>query len=321
MKKFLVILLSLVLCPLSLLTGCSNEPPVSVSTEKVLAVKDFLSLTYEGTISPSSELKIFSPVSGNVMEKYIEDDADISERQMLFKVDSLEAHSNFLQAKRELAETMTALAKALVEKDSAAPELQRQVEEKKALVQKLEEESARGIIYAPKAGRLAKIAPLGSPVTENETLLATIGNINPVAVNVELSAAESKILSSSPDLKISLKLNDGTTYPNNGTFKDGAILFENPDELLHFGSAAQVVIDNIKIPNALLINEKAVKNNGAENFVYINKNGNAAVKKIQLGDKLGNYFVVKDGLTADDIVITDGFENLREGSPLNVNDK
>ncbi len=303
------------------IAGCSNEPPVSVSTEKVLAVKDFLSLTYEGTISPSSELKIFSPVSGKVMEKYIEDDADISERQMLFKVDSLEAHSNFLQAKRELAETMTALAKALVENDSSAPELQRQVEEKKALVQKLEEESARGIIYAPKAGRLAKIAPLGSPVKENETLLATIGNINPVAVDVELSAAESKILSSSPDLKISVKLSDGTTYNHNGTFKDGAILFENPDELLHFGSAAQVVIDNIKIPNALLINEKAVKNNGAENFVYINKNGNAAVKKIQLGDKLGTYFVVKDGLTADDIVITDGFENLREGSPLNVNDK
>lgn len=316
MKKILMLLLITIF-----IAGCSNEPPVSVSTEKVLAVKDFLSLTYEGTISPSSELKIFSPVSGKVMEKFIEDDADISERQMLFKVDSLEAHSNLLQAKRELAETMTALAKALVEKDSSAPELQRQVEEKKALVQKLEEESAKGIIYAPKAGRLAKIAPLGSPVKENETLLATIGNINPVAVNVELSAAESKILSSSPDLKISLKLSDGTTYNHNGTFKDGAILFENPDELLHFGSVAQVVIDNIKIPNALLISEKAVKNNGAENFVYINKNGNAAVKKIQLGDKLGTYFVVKDGLTADDIVITDGFENLREGSPLNVNDK
>ncbi len=314
MKKILMLLLITIF-----IAGCSNEPPVSVSTEKVLAVKDFLSLTYEGTISPSSELKIFSPVSGKVMEKYTEDDADISERQMLFKVDSLEAHSNLLQAKRELAETMTALAKALVEKDSSAPELQRQVEEKKALVQKLEEESAKGIIYAPKAGRLAKIAPLGSPVKENETLLATIGNINPVAVNVELSAAESKILSSSPDLKISLKLSDGTTYNHNGTFKDGAILFENPDELLHFGSVAQVVIDNIKIPNALLINEKAVKNNGTENFVYINKNGNAAVKKIQLGDKLGNYFVVKDGLTADDIVITDGFENLREGSPLKSN--
>ena len=301
-----------------LIAGCSSEPPVSVSTEKVLAAKDSLTLTHEGIISPSNEIKIFSPISGNVMEKYIEDDA-ISERQMLFKVDSLETHANYTQAKKELAETMTALSKALVENDSAALELQRKVQEKQALVQRLEDEAAMGIIYAPKSGRLGeKVASLGMPVDENETVLATIGNINPVAVNFETTDAETKLLAASPALKISLTLSDGTTYTG-GRFKDGEILFDNPNESLHFGATAQITIDGINIQNALLVPEKAIRQNGAENFVYIDENGKAAIKKIRLGDKLGTYFIVKDGLTADDSIITNGFENLREGSPLNVN--
>lgn len=316
MKKFLLLILITII-----FVGCSNEPPVSVTTEKVLAVKDSLTLTHEGIISPSNEIKIFSPISGNVMEKYIEDDADISERQMLFKVAGLGPHSDYLQAKKELAETMTAFSKALVENDSAALELQRKVQEKQALVQKLEEEAARGIIYAPKAGRLGeKVAPLGMPVNENETVLATIGNINPVAVKFETTDAETKLLAASPALKISLTLTDGKTYTG-GRFKDGEIIFDNPNENLHFGATAQITIDGINIQNALLVPEKAIRQNGAENFVYIDKDGKAAVKKIRLGDKLGNYFIVEDGLTADDSIITNGFENLREGSPLNVNDK
>ena len=239
------------------------------------------------------------------MEKYIEDDDAISERQMLFKVDSLETHANYTQAKKELAETMTALSKALVENDSAALELQRAFQQKQALVQRMEDEAAMGIIYAPKAGRLGeKVASLGMPVIENKTVLATIGNINPVAVT--------------PALKISLTLTDGTTYTG-GRFKDGEILFDNPNESLHFGATAQITIDGINIQNALLVPEKAIRQNGAENFVYIDENGKAAIKKIRLGDKLGNYFIVEDGLTADDSIITNGFENLREGSPLNVN--
>ena len=313
MKKWLMLFFITIF-----IVGCSNEPPVSVTTEKVLAVNDSFTLTYDGIISPSNEIKIFSPVSGNVMEKYIKDGSDVAEGQMLFKINGLGPHSDYLQAKKELAEAMTAFSKALVENDSSALELQRKVNEKQALVQRLEEESAMGVIYAPKAGWLgAEVAPLGMPVTENETVLATIGNINPVAVNVELSEAEKKIFATSPNLKISLKLSDGTNY--NGEFKDASFTFDNPDETLHFGASAQVAISGIDIQNALLVPEKAIRQNGTENFVYIDKDGKAAVKKIRLGDKLGTYFIVADGLTADDVIITNGFENLREGSPLKIN--
>jgi len=307
--------------------GCSNEPPIEVHTEKVLSVGDALTITHEGKISPSNEIKIFSPISGRVLEKYFEDGSDVTEGQKLFKIGDEEKELELSQTKAALAESMTALAKALVEKDSKAAELQLEVEENQARVKELEEETSGGTIYAPKAGSLGAVfSPIGMSVTANETVLATIGNINPVVVELEISDAEYKILNAADNLKISLKFADGMTYKHAGKLrilnnKTAEAIFENREELLIFGTDAQIMIDGAKIENALLVPEVAIQQSGAENFVYINKNGEAAVRKIQLGDKIGTYYIVKDGLTADDSVVVDGFKILREGSPLKVSDK
>ena len=313
MKKFL-----LIICAALLMTGCSEEPLVEVTTAKV-SINDTLTLTYDGKISTSDALKIFSPISGNVTEKYFEDGANVEERQKLFKVGAAEDSFELSQKKAALAESMTALAKALVDKNPNAAELQLAVEENKRLVQELEEAATQGIIYAPKSGQLEMSLPIGMSVVANETVLATVGNANPVVVTAELSATEKKILSAAGDLKISLRLADGATI-NGGSFKGGEIFFDNPDETLILGAPAQVVID-LKIPDALLVPEDAIQNSGAENFVYIDDNKKAAVRKIQLGDKIGTYYLVNDGLKADDAIITNGFKNLREGSPLKVNAK
>ena len=315
MKKFF-----LIICALTMfLIGCSSEPPVEVKKEKVLN-GDALTLTYDGKISASNELKIFSPISGNIVEKYFEDGADVEERQKLFKVGSPEDSFELSQAKVALAESMTALAKASVDNAPAASELQFEVEKNKQLVQNLETATEDGIIYAPKAGRLGAIfAPIGIPVVANETLLATVGDINPVVVSFELSAAEKKILAAADGLKISLNFSDGSPYNHNGLFRGGEIYFNNPDEFLLLGTTAQVVIDGVKVPNALLVPEIAIQSKGAENFVYIDDNKKVAVRKILLGDKIGTYYIVKDGLKADDLIITDGFQNLREGTPLKSN--
>ena len=314
MKKFLMII-----CAALLIVGCSSsEPSIEVTTTKVSS-GDALTLTYDGKILTSDALKIYSPISGNVTEKYVEDGSDVEERQKLFKVGAADDSFELAQKKAALAESMTTLAKALVDKNPNAAELQFAVEENRRLVQEMEDAAAQGIIYAPKSGQLEMSLPVGMSVVANETVLATVGNANPVVVTTELSAAEKKVLSAVGDLKISLRLADGSTI-NGGDFKGGEIYFDNPDETLILGAPAQVVID-LKIPNALLIPEDAIQKSGAENFVYIDDNNKAAVRKIQLGDKISTYYIVKDGLKADDSIITNGFKNLREGSPLKVNDK
>ena len=41
-------------------------------------------------------------------------------------------------------------------------------------------------------------------------------------------------------------------------------------------------------------------------------------KPVQLGEKVGSYYIIRDGITADDTVVVEGLTNLQEGRDLNV---
>lgn len=324
MKKFSAMFFAMMI----FLAGCSNEPPVEVSVQKV-QTGDALTLNHTGTISLSDAVEIRSSVSGRVMEKFFSEGADVKEEQVIFTVSELEPHTDLLQKKTELAKARTDLAKALTAKDPSASELQLEVDELSELVKKLEEDAKANMIHAPKSGKIdATNTPLGMSVTANETILATVGNVNPVSVRFGISAAEARLLSTTDNLKIRLKLSDGSTYPLDGTIKisDDAttaeVFFDNPDETLTPGTSAQIEIDGAKMVGVLLVPENAIQRREDGDFVFVaDSNETAAAKKISLGDKLGTYFIVTNGLKANDSIVVEGQTNLREGTPLKFREK
>ena len=310
------------------LTACSKgEPPVEVSVQKV-QTGDGLTLNHAGTISLSDAVEIRSAVSGKVMEKFFSEGADVKEEQVLFTVSELEPHTDLLKKKTELAKARTDLAKALATKDPSAAELQLEVDELSELVKKLEDDAKANMIHAPKSGKIdATNTPLGMPVTADETVLATVGNVNPVSVRFEISAAEARLLSTDK-LTARLKLSDGSTYPLDGTIKisddakNAEIFFDNPDETLTPGTPAQIEIDGAKLVGVLLVPESAIQRREDGDFVFVaDSDKTAAVKKISLGDKLGTYFIVTNGLKANDSIVVEGQTNLREGTPLKFREK
>ena len=82
---------------------------------------------------------------------------------------------------------------------------------------------------------------------------------------------------------------------------------------------ARVEIDGLTIPNAMLVPERALQQLLGETLVIVAQSDNtSAVRKISLGEKIGSYYVVKEGLKADDWVIVEGLTFLRDGMPLEV---
>jgi len=324
MKIFFAIFFAMTI----LLTGCTKrEPPVEVTTQKVHSVDGTLTLSHAGTIALSDATEIRSPISGNVMEKFFTEGADVTEGQTLFKIGAIDDHSELLQTKAEFAKLRTDLAQALAAKDPSAEELKLEVEEKQELVKQLEDEAAGGMVVAPKAGRIdATNTPLGMKVTADETLLATVGNVNPVSVRFDVSAQEARILSATPDLTARLKLNDGSTFDGKIILSDDATtaqaLFDNYDEALTPGTPAQIDIDGAKVANLLLVPENAIQRREDGDFVFVvDSDKEAAVKKISLGDRLGTYFIVTNGLKPNDLVVVEGMTDLREGTPLKLREK
>ena len=323
--------------------ACGNEqPPVEVATAEVISADETLTITHDGRISLSGEQKILSPVSGNVVATFFERGQDVTENQPLFQIGRKEDATALLQAKTSLGAAMTALAQAqselaqaqakfrqhaateqdVAEKSLAVEDSQALLDERRAHLEQLEETSAAGTVFAPVAGHIGvETIPLGAPVTANETILAAIGSTNPVAVRVEISDDEKNLLNTSPALKITLKLADGSTYPRTGNLQIEAstaeITFDNPTGRLLLGDAVQISIDGLNLPKTLLVPENAVHQRDGGNFVFVvDSNKTAALKKISLGGRLGKYFIVNDGLKAGDSVVIEGLTKLREGTPL-----
>ena len=131
---------------------------------------------------------------------------------------------------------------------------------------------------------------------------------------------------------VELTLSNGSKYPIIGHIvtSDRALaaqtgtltvkaLFDNPDGLLLPGMFARVSLIGDTIPNAVLVPERAVQQLLGKSFVMlVGEDNKAAARTITLGEKIGSYYVVKDGLDTSDIVVVEGLTTLQEGGDLAV---
>lgn len=249
-----------------------------------------------------------------------------------------------LRRNEELWQSNAISEQTLTDQRAAVRSQESEVEANEALLQKAKDDLADTIVYAPMSGRLGiDDVPVGTLANAGTTSLATIGVVDPVFVQFAVSEQEYLRLSRGeqqanvsgspkPEFKISLTLADGSSYPYLGEFAEfdrtlgnetGTLtirtIFKNPDGLLVPGMYARVEIEGLKIPNAILVPERALQQLLGETMVIVAQSDNtSAVRKITLGEKIGSYYIVKSGLKPNDLVIVEGLTNLRDGMPLEV---
>ena len=209
-----------------------------------------------------------------------------------------------------------------------------------ALLRKAQQDLDDTVVYAPISGQLAvDDVAIGTFASAGNTNLVTIGTSDPVYAQFSISETDylkfANIAAAngngvSPD--VSITLSDGTVYPLDGKIveSDRALsqntgtltlkaLFGNPDGLLLPGMFARVRLTGEVVHNAILVPQRAVQQLLGKSFVMVvDENGKSEARTVTLGDKVGSYYIVKDGLTAADLVVVEGLSNLREGVDLNV---
>lgn len=209
-----------------------------------------------------------------------------------------------------------------------------------ALLRKAQQDLDDTVVYAPISGQLAvDDVAIGTFASAGNTNLVTIGTSDPVYAQFSISETDylkfANIAAAngngvSPD--VSITLSDGTVYPLDGKIveSDRALsqntgtltlkaLFGNPDGLLLPGMFARVRLTGEVVSNAILVPQRAVQQLLGKSFVMVvDENGKSEARTVTLGDKVGSYYIVKDGLTAADLVVVEGLSNLREGVDLNV---
>jgi membrane fusion protein (multidrug efflux system) len=94
--------------------------------------------------------------------------------------------------------------------------------------------------------------------------------------------------------------------------------FSNAEHAVPSGVTANINIETKLIPNALVVHRNEVLKNQDEWFVYLDKNGIARKQVIQPGLRQGMYYEVLSGLKAEDKLITQGVNLVRDQSLLLV---
>ncbi|MCH4270790.1 efflux RND transporter periplasmic adaptor subunit [Kerstersia gyiorum] len=183
----------------------------------------------------------------------------------------------------------------------------------------------------------------GALVTGNqEAPLTTIRQLDPIYVDVALSSAQLLSLRkrmSSGDLKsageaidVRLLLEDGSTYDHSGSLAfigtsvgtdTGDVLlralFPNPDGLLLPGMYVRAELPMAINDNAILVPQTAItRNTRGEATVQLVDDGNKLAQRVvELGDAIGDQWVVLSGIQAGDRLVTAGGSRLKPGADVN----
>lgn len=169
----------------------------------------------------------------------------------------------------------------------------------------------------------------------NPVILNTVSDIKTVRVQFFLSENEYLLMAreylnnpkrpNKPSFE--LILSDGSLYEHQGKMdfidrnideKTGSILlqatFPNPDEFIRPGQFARVKIKIKDLEAAILVPQKSVTElQGLYSVFIVNSENKIESKQVEVGEKIGNLWIIKKGVNANDKVVFEGLQKIRSG--------
>ena len=314
-------------------------------------------LSFVADIQAFRNVEIRARVNGYLEQIYVDEGKNVSEGQLLFRIDDeeykaqlnrAEANLKSAEAQKKTAEVEMERVRLLVDKNVIAKtemDLARaKLDVAKAVIEQSQAEKTSAAVKlqhtnvkSPFSGVIDRIPlKLGSLISEG-TLLTTISDISSMNIYFQVSeiqyltyvATNANALDTLKKIKVELELADGTIYSTKGKietieseFEAGTGVlslrarFENPDRLLKHGSTGKVKIKKL-LNGALVIPQKSVMEIQDKNYVFVVDDKNMVMlKSFTPLDRVGDFYVVQDGLKSGERIIYEGVQNLREGTVI-----
>jgi len=332
-------------------TDTNAEKPVPVTTRTVAVSTAPIVLEAVGRTEGSKEVEIRARVSGIVQKRLYDEGSFVRAGAPLFQIerapfeialaqakataDQMEATND--QARREADRLAGLLASAAVSKrlaeeaatayKSAAASLAAA----RAAVREAELNLSYTSVVAPISGVTGRAQHSeGSLVTANtdSSLLTTISQTDPIWVRFALSEAEQQGLRRTGDENsiVELVLADGETYGERGrlNFSGSTVdqslgtvqlraAFPNPKLEILPGQFATVRLD-AGTQQVIAVPQTAVLEGTQGRFVWtVGADGKAAQRAVEVGDWLGQDWIIRKGLNDGDTVILDNLMKLNPG--------
>lgn len=193
-------------------------------------------------------------------------------------------------------------------------------------------------ITAPISGRIGdSLIEVGGLVSKAAAQpLTTIVPLDPIWVRFKVSESEylayqkSKEVQRSVNLPIRLVLGDGSVFPQQGQIrnalnqvdlKTGTLeiqgTFPNPEHALLPGQFGHVRLRIREAKNVIVVPQRAVQELQSMQSVFtVGPDNKAEARNIVTGNRVGDGWIVTEGLKPGDKVIVEGVQKVRPGAPV-----
>ncbi|HAS6386593.1 efflux RND transporter periplasmic adaptor subunit [Vibrio vulnificus] len=198
-------------------------------------------------------------------------------------------------------------------------------------------------IRAPFSGRISdsKVST-GDLVSPSAGILTTLVSLDPIHTAFSISERERLALgierikgdgsTPSAGVEVQLQLENGKEYPHLGRLdylgnridtKTGTIALRavvaNPDHQLLPGQHIKVNLREKQAKSVVVVPRRAVQTDLEGHFVMVMTQGEVAERRnVSLGAQVEQGVVIREGLTQDDVVITQGLQRVRNGMQVRV---
>ena len=325
----------------ALLNG--NKTPESEALVSVVTIKDTVFNHYleiQGNVNTKENILVQPEFSGTLTTLNVKAGQRVSKGQILGKVDDAGMSQQLASIENQyaLAKTTFERQKNLWDKKIGSEiqflQAQAQMISAQKSVAQMRAQVAKTVIRAPFSGTIDEVfVERGQVVAPGPQGLMRIVNLSNMYVST--TVPETYIGKLKPGTEVDVFLTSlGKTYkgkvrqvanfinPSNRSFGI-EVSVPNPDNLLRPNQVAKLKIIDYTIKNAIVVPTNVVQEDGEHNkFVFIatNVNGKSGVAKkvlVKVGKSSNNVTEILSGLAANDVIITEGVNNIAEGMKLN----
>jgi membrane fusion protein (multidrug efflux system) len=213
-----------------------------------------------------------------------------------------------------------------------------QADANRALLQTAQLNLEYASIRAPIAGRIGdSLIQVGGIVTRNTAQpLTTIVPLDPIWVRFQVSEAQALLYqrlasgATAQSAPLQLLLADGTVHPHEGRFENtvnqvdprtGTLEVQatiaNPQHTLLPGQFGRIRVQSAEKKDAVLVPQKAVQElQGLQSVLALDQDNKVLVRAVVTSDRIGERWIVEQGLKPGDRVIVEGVQKAFPGAVM-----
>ncbi|MBB6133685.1 membrane fusion protein (multidrug efflux system) [Massilia aurea] len=356
----------------ALLSACGKDPKPAAPAVPEVAILTMattnvaLNIALPGRTAPFLLAEVRARVDGIVQERRFTEGADVRKGEPLYLIDPAPYRAAVKSAEAELQRAQATLASNVSQlnrnrvlvKENAVSKQEFETAEAAQLEAAADVAAAKAAldvarinlgyttVTAPIAGRSSVSAVTQGAYVQGSaaTLMTTIQQIDPMYVDLQQSSSEGLALrreiaagrvrmEGTDAAKVSLQLEDGSTYTRSGTLAFSGVTvdqatgsvtlrarFPNPDKLLLPGMFVRASVSQGVRQGVMRVPATAVTRTpqGTATVMIVGQDNKVALRTVRTGALVDGFWLVDDGLKAGERVIVSGVQKLRPGTVVKV---